>query len=97
MSEWQPIETAPRDGTLIRLRFGEDAETVGAWQPFPDINYPWLFLEKFGSWPNDSYYGTNRSVDGACGPSHWAALDALRDPRLPQKCDHNYYCPHWTE
>lgn len=32
MSEWQPIETAPRDGTLVLLWWDGDFAPVGFWQ-----------------------------------------------------------------
>ena len=31
MSEWQPIDTAPQDGTRMLLRYGHDTPFVGYW------------------------------------------------------------------
>ena len=58
MSEWQPIETAPRDGTLI-LTFDAEQESqclVSHWKDSLDYWEP-------GTWRDDG--GT---------PSHWMPL-----------------------
>lgn len=37
MSEWQPIETAPLDGTEVLLRFEDGRQAVGEYWPAPPI------------------------------------------------------------
>jgi hypothetical protein len=40
MSGWQPIETAPKDGTLIRLRWeGTTVEAIGRWVRGHNLRY----------------------------------------------------------
>lgn len=66
MREWQPIETAPRDGTRI-LAFGgglgEIAEVVS-------------YNERVGCWnaPNDTLDDTDYEPDGYIRPTHWMPL-----------------------
>lgn len=73
MSEWQPIETAPKDGTIILV---SDKRSVSAayWGLAPrasglvDRNYPWTML--------DETNGLNGWMDGPSGPTHWMPLPA---------------------
>lgn len=50
--EWQPIETAPKDGTIIIVT---DGKTVAASSFCPQLHgkeYPWAFVDNFTSGPN---------------------------------------------
>lgn len=71
MSEWQPIETAPRDGTIILLVDGGNqvwGPYAGAWVGKND-HYPWVFLD-----PDIELNGMPPS-----GFTHWMPL-----PEPPQ-------------
>lgn len=46
MSEWQPIETAPRDGTPILLSNGRSCVHL-AWYRDSDEPYPWFLVDNF--------------------------------------------------
>lgn len=83
---WLPIETAPRDGTLILLRFGSDGKSQGLYVPTLKP-YPWKFIDADGpSWI------INHAVDGPGGPSHWAKFPeyrkAARRDTTPPAPDH---------
>ena len=74
MSEWQPIETAPKDGTLI-MGWGVWAGEVNG----PDDKLCQLVI----SWKFDGrtdYAGFNWQVEGTDGyaawmkPTHWKPL-----------------------
>ena len=62
---WQPIETAPKDGTVI-LMFRNKEVLAGAFHAELG-KYPWLILE-------ESMDGTNGLQEGAHGPTHWMPL-----------------------
>lgn len=56
MSDWQPIDTAPRDGTEILIAvsgFGSEGPKywvhIGWWQDFDD--FPWRFIDTFDLTP----------------------------------------------
>jgi hypothetical protein len=57
---WQPIETAPRDGTMI---------DVWAWpgERIPDVSW----REEWGQWLHDDGNGLL-----SCVPTHWMPLPA---------------------
>lgn len=59
---WLDIETAPRDGTYVRLKFGDD-ETSEADEYGPYI----------GAWVNDGWLDRTGSDYGygAAYPTHW--------------------------
>ena len=71
MSEWQPIETAPKDGTLI-----------GVWnQREPNI----IRYARWGDGPVAKYGKCWVTVRGSAlsnVPTHWTPLPAL--PQVPQ-------------
>jgi len=78
MSEWQPIETAPKDGTVI-LIYGhliEDVQQVSAafWQA-SDPEFPWWFLEPEVS--DDPAFSINGvAADDRVGPTKWRPMPA---------------------
>ncbi len=72
-NEWQPIETAPKDGTWV-LVFGEGTDDEAesrkiAVAQYTDIlnnhktNWHWQF-----AWYDGGYYGE------FCNPTHWMPL-----------------------
>ncbi len=66
--EWQPIETAPKDGTRIlvaRIGRNESGKDLGIW---------WACT---GHW-SDHYKNWNDGIEpcGLCGPTHWMPLPA---------------------
>ena len=64
MSNWQPIESAPKDGTVILLSDGNSTE-AGWWVP-DDINYPWIFA--------DPRFSGNTNAFAAKYATHWMPL-----------------------
>lgn len=71
---WQPIKTAPRDGTNILIAFGRDGVSQAKYVPgLPD--HPWQFLDT-----NDGItWLVNYAKDGLGGPSHWKSLPQWPD------------------
>lgn len=68
---WHPIATAPRDGTTIMLRFGQDGVAQGRYNHVPtNPGYPWVFIDK----QDDDRWIINRAVDALGGPSHWMPM-----------------------
>jgi hypothetical protein len=65
---WQPIKTAPRDGTNILLRFGSDGVSQGKY--IPGLPHPWQFIDT----NNGVSWLINYATDGSGGPSHWMPL-----------------------
>lgn len=80
MSEWLPIETAPKDGTVIRVgwKFPED-EKMQEWftMQWGDIQKNAMFPGKVGMWvaPNGEFTWND---DGDGGPTHWMPLPEPR-------------------
>lgn len=79
MSEWQPINTAPRDGTVILItRYGD---TYAAFFDVNDGAFPWIFLD-----PGSQEYtnGWQDDVD-RFGPTHWMPMPApSQEQRSPE-------------
>lgn len=63
--EWQPIKTAPKDGTVVIVRgfydcYGTPMQATAA-----------QFRENYGYWMRDNF-GTGYTV--SCNPTHWMPL-----------------------
>ena len=75
MSEWQPIETAPKDGTRVLVfGFGDDFEVV-RWTPDAGLIAPGLPFNRTGAWKT--------SQDGWLLPNevtHWMPLPPPPQP-----------------
>lgn len=65
---WMPIESAPRDGRNILIRFGQDGVSQAKY--VPGVPHPWKFIDT-----NDGVtWLINSAVDGPGGPSHWMRM-----------------------
>jgi hypothetical protein len=67
---WQPIKTAPRDGTNILLAWGQDGVSQGCY--VPGWVKPWRFLDT----QDGITWLVNHAVDNEYGPTHWQPLPA---------------------
>lgn len=66
--EWQPIDTAPKDGTPVLLAFG-GITVLGWWEG--ESRYPWRIVDEFEVDDSDRAY-----INAAMGHvvSHWMPL-----------------------
>ena len=73
---WQPIETAPRDGTIILMR-SDHAPKIGVVAGGYDItaDLPWRFVESI-NWKVGVEYETTEDPFNAFlkAPTHWMPL-----------------------
>ena len=60
--EWQPIETAPKDGTLIIVHTYTGNTTI-AW-----------YYKETGLWPHDEPYSEDGEPCNVGYPTHWMPL-----------------------
>lgn len=73
MMDWQPIETAPKDGIMIMLykpkRKSHDKALIalGRWKSKPRIGYAWVINNGVSAWLPDE-------------PTHWMTL-----PEVPRR------------
>lgn len=67
MMDWQPIETAPKDGTLIaiKLKHGSKALTCIYW------SYAWC------CWYSVIKGGSSYPLSKDCTPTHWKSIESL--------------------
>ena len=66
MTNWQPIETAPKDGTVILL-FVAPWVVAGYFDLDEDV-YPWVWMDL------DASGSLNGSRDDGTRPAHWMPL-----------------------
>lgn len=77
VAQWQPIATAPRDGTNILIRFGRDGVSQAKY--VPGTPHPWKFIDT-----NDGItWLVNHAVDSEYGPTHWMPLPDLHTAPPP--------------
>ena len=92
--DWQPIETAPKDGTPILLvrwgndfsdaDLGPDAGVIAHWAHWPD-HQGW-YVSGFGvSDQGHRHHGAGELDDNGfpddLGPTHWCALGSAPQPK----------------
>lgn len=75
--EWQPIETAPRDGTVILLTYADDV-LVGAWDA-GESRYPWKYLD--AEWRRGKGLVPFMNGLASHAPTHWMPLPAPPAPK----------------
>ena len=72
---WQTIDTAPRDGTSILIRFGNDGVSQARY--VIGSSHPWRFIDTRDGMP----WMVNNAVDSEYGPTHWMPMpDAAPTP-----------------
>jgi hypothetical protein len=73
MDKWQPIETAPRDGTIIEITaFEPNGEPFEIWpMGWQHIKKNGLFPGKVGMWSTPGGEITWNGSEEEGGPTHW--------------------------
>ena len=74
---WQPIESAPKDGSIIMLTWMENGQPQEQWpMQWGHIQRNGLFPKTVGMWivPDGSLTWNGTAQDG--GPTHWRPLPA---------------------
>lgn len=79
-ADWQPIETAPKDGTKILIwRDGWDYAPV-AWRDAIDCDEgsfgAWVFADHLCLGVGDGCLGWNEDIEDGHMPTHWMPLPA---------------------
>lgn len=74
MSDWNPIETAPRDGTVVAITAFDDGDQLETWymQWDEELTNEMFAPGTVGMWVTPSGQYTWREGDG--GPTHWRPL-----------------------
>jgi hypothetical protein len=72
MSEWQPIETAPKDGTRVIVAFRNNCVTIARWSDAcafesNDEGPHWV------EWECDDHFYSSH-LTGPNEPTHWMPL-----------------------
>ena len=68
MSKWQPIETAPKDGTVIILADDTSGLVMAGYFFDSGDGFPWVTLD------NECLPPLNGWTDDGSGPTHWTPL-----------------------
>ncbi len=83
MSDWKPIETAPRDGTWLQAQIpGHGSDNVIAWagdlvDPNDMATGGWSFMteqEPPDSWTDGICWAVNEDGVASVQPTHWKPL-----------------------
>ncbi len=71
-TQWQPIETAPKDGTYVLITNGQHCHTAYRRDSLGDDFASWCFYQKYGG-----------AAVVLLGPTHWMPLPALPPTPAP--------------
>lgn len=72
MSEWLPIETAPKDGRRVDLWV---IDRAGHGYRYPDVRFDWIADDSFG-WTDANSHGR---LEPDVAPTHWMPLPSPPD------------------
>ena len=84
MSEWQPIETAPKDGSVVLIADAEhvnEAHYVFEVGEFLVSNYPDPYWEKY----DHSYWDRHNDDSDWYEPTHWMPLPPPPNPNTTEQ------------
>jgi hypothetical protein len=72
---WQPIETAPKDGTHILL-FDPEADYDSSWNDYEGRYLPRIAVAHWKPYPNGygGWKGYYSGIDAIENPTHWMPL-----------------------
>lgn len=86
ISEWQPIDTAPKDGRVIVLTWLENGEPQDQFpMAWANTQRNGLFPGKFGMWATIDGGLTWNDDDPAGAPTHWKHLSPAQRTSNPQQ------------
>jgi hypothetical protein len=72
--QWQPIETAPKDGTNIDIWIGRERRTDVRWRMSQDSpNRVWWCELAFDDW-KDRWIWSNLAQEFSVSPTHWMPM-----------------------
>jgi hypothetical protein len=81
---WQPIETAPKDGTEIFIfRHNWLEAPVAQWienHAEDGSFFGWGFDEWYTHGVEDGFLGWNEDIEDDCMPTHWMPIPNLPEP-----------------
>lgn len=86
---WQPIETAPKDGSPMLLWDAErEIPIVGMWVSFAGTNSPESYEPAYSGWDSMSGVPTWLDASPDAQPTHWMPLPAppVRDEEAERPC-----------
>lgn len=89
MSEWQPIETVPRDGTPVLVYADPESKMVDT--PFMGVREWYAYSPSSGTWgdPNVSGYEVDDYLSVEKYLTHWMPLPAPPDTSQVGICEAN--------
>lgn len=78
MSDWQPMDSAPHDGSEFQARIpGNREDNVIAWVDVCGGTYTWTFTreqEPPDCWTDGYFWGVNEDGQASVKPTHWKPL-----------------------
>lgn len=79
---WQPIETAPKDGTRVIVGHPEMTSTVSRWGGWSELRADGSLDNRHLGWTNTAAMGLGLLKPQ---PTHWQPLPAPPQPREPSE------------